>query len=184
MSIYTPSCGPIPAYVCNPCRESELGGVRSIWLQNASYTFADISDPNEWATAICNQDVIQFAFTNGSVSMTANTSIGYGNNPTSLDSYTYEVEFHDPILINNGSGANGNVPFWDFIKNSSQWLIGWRTGSQIWLSSVSAQFTPTTPVNSDVKTKIDIDVKAMFVQSNMITPIAEPVGVFTSCLDC
>jgi hypothetical protein len=101
-----------------------------------------------------------------------------------LDSFTYTVEFHDPQLVVAGSAQNGNIPFWNFVKNGAQWLIGWRTDTQIWLSSVAAQFTPTTPIQADVKTKIDIDVKAMFVQTQMVVGMPIPAGLFVNCLDC
>ena len=116
--------------------------------------------------------------------MDPNTSAGYGNTPTTLDSFTYNLEFHEPNLVWNGSGLNGNVPFWNFVKNGASYLVGWKTQTQVWLSQVAAQFSPTTPIGADLKSKVDIDVKATFVQEDMITPLAAAAPIWTACVSC
>ena len=184
MSIYQGGCPNPPPIVCNQCPEKELGGIQGIWVQNSAFTFINIEDPNEWENAICAGNIYVFPFTNGTLSMDANTSTGYGATPTTLDSYTYNLEFHEPNLIWNGSGLNGNIPFWNFIKNSTTYLVGWKTQTQVWLSKAPAQFTPMTPIAVDVKSKIDIDVKATFVQQDLITPLPSAPPIWTVCVDC
>lgn len=186
MSIYIPGCANPPAPICNDCFTKELGGIRGIWVQKTTYTFVNIEDPNEWEAAICAGNIYVFPYTNGTFDMAANTSEGYGNTPTTLDSYTCTLTFHEPNLVWNGSGLNGNVPFWNFIKNGASYLVGWKTQTQIWLSEVAAQFTPTTPIQTDIKTKIDIMVVATFVQEDMVTPLNATViaPIWTACVDC
>lgn len=177
MSIYIPGCGVPPAPTCQDCPKKELGGVRGFWIQKSSYTFTNIEDPNEWETAICANDVYVFPFSNGSVAQDTNMSDGYGNLSQTLDSYTYTVDIHEPQYVND-------VPFWNFIKNGISYLFGYKTQSQIHLSAVPAVFIPTAPVGKDVKSKIDMAIKVMFVQEDLVQPVDAPTLIFDTCVDC
>lgn len=178
-TIYMPGCGTPPAPTCQECPSKELGGIRAIWIQKASYNFANIQDPNEWETAICNGTVFVFPFTNGEMSQDPTMSDGYGNTPQTLDSYTYNLTFHEPQYVND-------VPFWNFIKKGISYKVGYKTQTLLHLSAVAAQFTPTYPVVKDVKSKIDTMVKATWVQTDNIQPT--PAGnadlIFQTCVDC
>lgn len=178
-SIYTPGCGNPPPITCEDCPEIELGGVRSIWIQKDSYTFTDITDPNEWEAAICAQNVFVFPFTNGTVAMDPNMSDGFGNTPTALDSYTYTIDFKEPQYVKN-------VPFWNFVKSGNSYLVGYKTQTLLHLSLVPAQFTPMAPVAKDVKTRVNMTAKATFVQADLIQPIAAGAAeaIFETCTDC
>lgn len=176
MSIYTPSCGTPPAYKCTACPTKELGGIRSIWLQKVSYTFTDIENPAEWDAAICAGNVIPFMFTNGSLALAEQTSQGYGNVPTDLDSYEFTLDVHEPNLE--------NVAFWNFVKRSNQYLVGYKSETKIYLSSVAAKFFPKNPIATDVKTKIDLNIVIKWVQEDIIAGKTAPVGIFNDCVDC
>lgn len=178
-TIYTPGCGDPPPPTCADCPSKELGGVRGFWIQKASYTFSNIQDPNEWQTAICNKNVFVFPFSNGDVSIDPTMTDGYGNLPQTLDSYTYTVNIHEPQYINN-------VPFWNFLKKGISYKFGYKTQTMLHLSAVAAQYTPTAPVGKDVKSKIDMAIKVMFVQTDLIQPIAagNAESIFDTCVDC
>lgn len=178
-TIYTPGCANPPAPTCSDCPTKELGGVRGAWVQKASFTFTDITNPVEWQNAICAGNVYVFPFTNGDVSMADNATDGYGNLPTTLDSYTFTANIHEPQYKNN-------VAFWNFIKNGISFLFGYKTQTMLHLSSVPAQFTPLIAVGKDVKSKIDIGVKVMWVQSDMVQPVSvgNASSIFATCNDC
>jgi hypothetical protein len=177
LTIYTPGCGTPPAPTCQDCPTKEQGGVRGIWIQKSSYTFADITNPVEWNTAICAGNVFVFPFTNGSVDESPNESTGYGNTPMTQDSISYTIDFHEPQYKNN-------VPFWNFMKRSQSFKIGYKTGSLLHLSSVAAQIGVKAPVSADIKTKIDLNVIAKFTQEDLIVPTFAPSTIFDTCVDC
>lgn len=178
-TIYTPGCGTPPPPTCQDCPVKELGGVRGFWIQKSSYAFNDLTNPVEWDAAICAGNVYVFPFANGTVSEDTTMSDGYGNLPQTLDSYTYTVDIHEPQYKNN-------VPFWNFIKKGNSFLFGYKTQTMLHLSAVAAQFSPTAPVGKDVKSKIDMAIKVMFVQQDLITPVSAGAAesIFDTCVDC
>jgi len=177
MSIYTPGCGTPPPPICNDCPTKELGGLRHFWVQKATYSFVDITDPTEWATAICNLDVYVFPYSNGTVVPSPTMTDGYGNVPQTLDSYDYTAELAEPQYANN-------VPFANFIKNSNQFLFGYCTQTQGHLSSVAAMYAPHPEVAKDVKSKIDMKYTVKWVQEDLIVPFTYPQEIFIVCQDC
>jgi len=48
----------VPSYLCDPCDSQVFpGGIAGFILKKCSYTFADIEDEAEWATAVLAKDV-------------------------------------------------------------------------------------------------------------------------------
>lgn len=164
MSIYYPEGCNLPEFIAGCCPRIELGRVRSVWIQNSAFNFVDITDPNEWTTAIADGNIIIFPFTNGSADVATNTSDGYGSTPFTTDSYSYTLNAHDPILENICNG-------WNLVVNNNFWRVGWNTQTMSWLSDVPATFEPSVPIAADVTKKIDIMVKITFVQSLSVCPI-------------
>jgi hypothetical protein len=176
-TIYIPGCGTPPPPTCQDCVVKELGRVRGIWLQKSSFTFTNISDPNQWQNAICNQNVYVFPYINGSATQAEQLSDGYGNVPQTLDSYEYTLDVHEPKYTNN-------IAFWNYIKRSNSFLVGYKTQFSLHLSQVSAMFFPKAPVSADIKSKIDLNIIIKFVQSDLIQPVIDNSGVFNNCVDC
>ena len=179
MSIYFPGngCGSIPPPVCKDCIVKERGRVRGFWLQKTTYSFADITNPAEWCAAQAAGDVYVFPYSSGSVDQTELTSDGYGNVPTTLDSYEYNLNLHDPNYA-------ANIPFYNAIKNSYEFKVGYKTETLFHLSSVGAMVFPKAPVSADIKAKIDINLVIKFIQDDLIVPTAGPAGIFDACADC
>jgi hypothetical protein len=177
MSIYNPGCGEITPPVCQDCPTKELGRVRHFWLQKVTYTFADITDAAEWATAICNGDVYVFPYANGTIEQAELLSDGYGNVPQTLDSYEFTGNLHEPQYKNN-------IAFWNDVKRSNQFLFGYCTQTLGHLSEVPAMFFPKAPVSADVKSKIDLNIMVKFVQEDLIEPFVFPTSVFDVCVAC
>jgi len=178
-TIYTPGCGTPPAPTCQDCPTKELGRVRGFWVQKATYTFADITNPAEWNAAICNGDVFVFPYANGTAEQAEQLSDGYGNVPQTLDSYEYTLNLHEPQYKNN-------IPFWNFVKRSNAYLVGYKTETLFHLSQVAAMFFPKAPVSADIKSKIDINIMIKFVQEDLIVPVSAGAAesIFTQCVDC
>jgi hypothetical protein len=126
---------------------------------------------------ICSNSVYIFPFVNGSATISTNLSDGYGNVPQVLDSYTYEIELHDP-------GYKTNIPFWNALRHSNDWRLVYKTETTICEAPISAMWFPVANVQADIKSKIDIMVKSSFIVSDLLVPVAAPAGIFTECITC
>ncbi len=177
MSIYYTGCGTPTPPVCTDCPTKELARVRAFWLQKATYTFTDIEDPAEWVTARCAGNVIIFPYANGTVEQAELLSDGYGNVPQTLDSYEYTLNLHEP-------NYQENIPFWNDVKRSNQYLVGYKTQTKINLSSVAAMIFPKAPVSGDIKAKVDINIIIKFIQEDLIVPVTAPPSTFEVCEEC
>lgn len=178
MSLYYSSgCAITEAPVCSDCPTKELARVRHFWLQKATYTFTDIEDPAEWATARCAGNVIIFPYTNGTVEQAELLSDGYGNVPQTLDSYEYSLNLHEP-------NYKENIPFWNQIKRSNQYLVGYCTQTQGHLSAVAAMIFPKAPVSGDIKAKVDVNMMIKFIQEDLCVPFSFPPSTFEVCENC
>jgi hypothetical protein len=104
-----------------------LGDVRSTFFVKNTFTFTDITDVSEWTTGITNADIVVFPYTRGTLEMTPTESAGFGDQETTLDGYEYNLNFEEPQYQLNWS-------FWNAIKTSQIYYVGYRTESQVHLS--------------------------------------------------
>lgn len=176
MSVYYPGCSlVIPDPTCSDCPTKELGRVRSIFLVKTSYTFADITNPVEWQTAITARNVYVFPYTKGTFTMNPVLSPGFGNVEEDLDSYENTLEVMEPNFA-------GNCNFWNAMKRSNAFKIGWRTESYVYLSSVASKIIPKFGVEDDLKSKVNWNIQFKFVQEDITCPTDMPVGTFDRCI--
>ena len=177
MSIYYTGCATsIVTPSCSDCPPKELGGVRSIWLQKESYVWTDITDPNEWATAVCAGDVLLFPKTRGSVEVAETTSTGFGDNTLSIDGFDFTATVTEPNL--------DNCATWKSLRGNLGYLLGYRTQSKVWLSDKTVSISPTIPIAEDIKSGVFNMVKFTWAQEDPICPVDMPVGVFEACFAC
>ena len=177
MSIYYPGCPDnIPNPSCSDCPSRELGDVRSLFFVKKSYSFADITDASEWYTAIAAGSIYVFPYTKGSMSQTATESAGYGDQETTLEGYEYVIDAMEPNYKDNWG-------FWDAIKNSKNWRVGYRTESLVHLADNVCQVTPTQPVTEDKKAAVVWNINVKFSQDDLLRPYDVPTGVFDICID-
>lgn len=174
---YYDNCATLPPIVCNNCQTKELGRVRSVWFQRSDFAFTDITDPAEWNDAICNQDIYVFPNTRGSLEMAETMEQGFGDTEESLSSYTFTLNLMERTYPEN-------CDFWNAIKKSNQFLVGWRTSSKVYLSSVTAVVVPKAPVADNLKESVLWNVIVKFTQANIPCAITMPNGVFDTCLAC
>lgn len=178
-NVYYPSCPDIPEYLCSDCPPKELGGVRSVFLVKVGFAFKDITNPQEWDDAICNGNVKVFPKTNGTVEQSEILSQGFGDTAEEVDAYTITVNFKEANF------NSSNCDFWNKLKRSSQYKIGWRTETKIYMSNVSAMVVPKAPVAEALTSKVIWQVMAKFIQEDLPCPIADlPVGIFDQCIAC
>ena|SRR3990167_8966295 len=177
LTMYYPGCGAIAPPTCSDCPPKELGGIRSVWFQKESFAFSDITDPTEWAAAICSGDIYILPKTRGSLEMAEQVETGFGDIPQELNSYDFTLNFFDPNLI-------GSCTFYNDIKRSSQFLVGWRTESKIWMSTRQVLIVPKMPIAEDIKSRVLYNVMVKFSQEDLPCPLAIPVGTFDLCIGC
>lgn len=176
-AVYYPGCDIIiPNPVCSDCPEKELGRVRSLWLQKASYTFADITDTHEWELAIQNNNVYVFPFTQGTFAMNEVLTQGFGNVDEDLDSYECVLACMEPNFA-------ANRDFWNAMKKSHEYKIGWRTQTKIYYSDVAATIIPKFKIDNDLKSKVVWDLGFKFVQESIPQIIDMPMSVFDRCIE-
>lgn len=176
MSVYYPGCGTtIPDPQCSDCPEKELGGMRSFWLQKDTYSFADITDASEWQTAINNKDVYVFPKSRGSMEQAETESQGYGDQATVVDGYDFTVSVFEPNFVDN-------VDFWNAIKKSNNYKLGWRTENKIFLTDDAVGIIPKAPVSEDIKVAVVWNIMFKFAQEDYPTPNDIPGTVFDRCV--
>jgi len=176
MSVYYPGCDTtIPSPTCSDCPDKELGGVRSFFLQKDTYSFADITDPLEWNTALANEDVYLFPKSRGTIEQTEVESAGFGDQAMVVDGYDFVVNVFEPNFV-------PNVDFWNAIKKSNNYKIGWRTETQVWVSDEACGIIPKAPVGEDLKLAVIQNVICKFSQEDYPTPSDVPVDVFDRCV--
>ena len=175
--IYYPGCSAIiPDPICSDCPTKELGRVRSLWLQDINYTFTDITNPAEWATAIANRHVYVFPYTQGTFTMFEVLTQGFGNVDEDLDSYECVLACMEPNFA-------GNRDFWNAMKSSHVYKVGWRTQTKIYYSEVPATIIPKFKIDNDLKSKVIWDLGFKFIQEDIPYVVDMPMSVFDQCID-
>lgn len=175
-SVYYSGCDTvIPDPVCSDCPDKELGRVRSIFLQRVDYTFVDITNPVEWQTAIQNRDVYVFPYTKGTFTMNEVLTPGFGNVEEDMDSYENILAVMEPNFKDNRA-------FWNAMKKSHAFKVGWRTESYVYVSDTPAVIIPKFKVDDDLRSKVIWDLGFKFIQEDIPQIVDMPVGTFDLCI--
>lgn len=176
MSVYYPGCGnTIPDPICSDCPEKQLAGLRSIFLQKDTYAFADITDPNEWQTAINNKDVYVFPKSRGSLEQTETEAQGWADQSTVVEGYDFVANCFEPNFVDN-------IDFWNQMKKANNYKVGWRTENKIFVSDKAVGIIPKAPVVEDIKMAIVWNIVFKFSQEDYPTAYDVPGTVFNQCV--
>lgn len=178
MTIYNPGCpDEITNPICSDCPPKELGDIRSFWLRNTATPFVDITDPTEWQALITSRDLFVFPYSNGGLEVTENEVTGYGNVETEADGYSFVMTVHEPAYVDNWG-------FWNSIKNSKNYHVGWRTENYIHESEFTVSIVPKAPIaEGDKKGKVDWLIIFKFEQEAIPRPFTTPADIFEVCID-
>lgn len=176
MSVYYPGCDEvIPPAQCSDCPEKQLGGLRSFWLQKDSFAFSDITSTAEWQAAITNSDVYVFPKSRGSLEQAETESQGFGDQTTIVDGYDFTASIFEPNFL-------ANIDFWNAIKKSNNYKLGYRTENKIFLSDKAVGIIPKAPVGEDIKVAILWNLMFKFSQEDYPTAFDVPDTVFDRCI--
>lgn len=176
MSVYYPGCTiTIPDPQCSDCPEKELAGMRSFWLQKDTFIFVDITDPNEWQTAINAKDIYLFPKSRGTLEQTEFESPGFGDQAIVVDGYDFVASVFEPNFTDN-------VDFWNAIKKANNYKVGWRTETKTYLTDDAVGIIPKAPVSEDLKATVLWNIMFKFSQEDYPTPNDIPGTVFDQCV--
>jgi hypothetical protein len=174
---YTPGCDEdIPDHICNTCGDDKEGGrVRSIAYIKRSFLatlLVDPANPTIWLQGIASKDIIIIpevlgSFDGGSPVM----GPGYGDSDEELIGYKFGVAYKDP-------NYKLNAPFYDSIKNSRNYVVAFRTETQVHIADKTSKAIPKNPVTEDLNSEVVWDVNVSFSQPNVLTPVDTPEGIF------
>lgn len=176
MALYYPGCTEtVNDPACTDCPDKELGDIRSIFLVKKTFSFTDIQNPAEWSTGIAARNIYVFPYTRGSLAVAENEQPGFGDTLTTIESYEYTLNVMEP-------NYKGNWAFWDSIRTSNNWKIGWRTQTQVHISDVTAVINPKAPVAEDKKQAIFWNIVFKFIQQGLPRPSDMPTSIFDRCI--
>jgi hypothetical protein len=86
------------------------------------------------------------------------------------------LNFEEPQYQNNWS-------FWNAIKTSQEYHVGYRTETQVHLSDNEARIIPMAPVGDDKKGQVNWKVTAKWSQEDLVRPYDMPTSVFDQCIN-
>lgn len=176
MSIYYVGCPEtIPDPACSDCPVKELGDVRSLFLVKNDFSFTNISSTAEWTTGLNAKDIYVLPWTRGGLTVTPNETPGFGDTDIDIDGFNFELNVFEPNYA-------GNCAFWNEIKRSKNFKVGYRTETQVHESDGTAQFIPMAPIAEDKKASVLWNIVVKFSQEDIPCPSTTPTGVFDRCI--
>lgn len=172
MAVYYPGCAEsIVDPILSDCPDKELGDIRSIALVKKSFSFTDITDEAEWAAGIAARNIYVFPYVRGSKEVSEFEQPGFGDEPTTIDSYDFNVNTFHPDYANTWA-------FWQSVNKSKNFKLAYRTETKVHLTDGSVQINAKAPIAEDKKQAILWNVSFKFTQEFAPEPFDSPVGVF------
>lgn len=147
-------------HVCNDCAARENARLRGVFFKKKSYTFSDETSQAEWETAIAAGHVIIIPYTHGDFDGgSPNEGQGYGDQVSTYLNTAYMLNFFDPDLLVNRA-------FYNQIKKSRLWEVGFRTENLVWFLSGTAVILPKSPVADDLNAEVVWNVSVKVTSSD------------------
>lgn len=181
MTLVYKTCGGATAItkpVCEPCSTREHGRVRSIALIKKGTALADPTKTAEWIAGIEAGTIFIIPETTGTFDGGApKEGKGYGNRKSTILGYDYVLNASDP-------NYKGNSPFWDTIKEQGDYLIAFRTETQVHISEEVVTITPKNSVEEDIESEVVWNVEIKWFQKKLMKPIdASLLGDVFRCFE-
>lgn len=174
MSIYYPTCSEeLLDHFCDPCDDGELGGVRSIfYYKDGAFSLSQDPSAAEFEAAVAAGLCVIVPSTRGTYDGGAPTfDKGFGDTDQTFASSSYKLTYTDPNYVQNRA-------FYNALQSQSQWMIGWRSETQIHLSEKTVTAYGKDPHQEDVKTRVYWEVEVAWVSKVKPLIYDTPSGVF------
>lgn len=175
MAIVYKNCEPaVPAsHVCDPCLDTEKGGIRSLILIKDGTDLTVDSLEADWTAAIETGDVVIIPDTRGSYDGgTAKMGAGYGDLKEKLLGYEHVIQIKDPNF-------KDNVAFWDYAEKVA-WRFGFRTDTLIHLGKKAGMLTAKSTVEEDIESDVvwNVEAKWFDTEKMAVGPSASLTNLF------
>lgn len=178
---YQSGCDGAPQvpYACSGCLTRELARIRSLALISPDYYATLLADPTSstlWATGIQNLDIIILYKVNGEYDGGETEEIdGFGDVPFDNGNTTHILTINDPHVTDNWD-------FYNYIRQTSEWIPAPRTSSRVWLFEEPANIKVKMPIANDIKAVVTNQMIIKVVQDGLPVPYATPANIFDVCL--
>lgn len=172
MAVYYPGCAEaIVDPILSDCPDKELGDIRSIALVKKTFAFTDISDEAEWAAGIASKNIYVFPYTRGSLEVAEFEQPGFGDEPTTIDSYDFTASVFHPDYSSTWA-------FWKSVNKSKNYKLVYRTETKVHMTDGSVQINAKPPIGEDKKQAVLWNTIFKFTQEFSPEPLDMPVGIF------
>jgi hypothetical protein len=160
-------------FVFDPCVR-ERGRVGGVAFKKACYTFADITDPNEWDTAIASGDVLLLLNVRGDKPKASTTAIpGYGRQKDINIVKDFTLNYKQAEVTDDA-----NADFYNDLFFSNDLEIIYVTETKLWLNSGVVRIDVDTVVQEAIETIVEWDVTVTWQSQEVGIPYDIPTGVF------
>ena len=179
----------IPDYICNPCGEPEMGGVRGVAYIDKSLKSllieTNLKDIGWWATQINSGLIHVIPSTRGTFDGGAKiTTGGFGDEKETITGKNF-------TLVMNDRNHKENQPFYQALENNfKNYIPAFRTGSELRVArDVLTGLEVKDNVEEDVESSVLWNATATWKQNvpNTLLPIYkltdEVKELFSNCID-
>lgn len=179
MAISYKTCAPeVPvSHFCDPCVDSEKGGVRSFFLvKEGSYITLESTEA-EWTAAIQSGNVIIVADTRGTYDGgTPKMGAGFGDIKERVIGYDHVLAVKEPNYAQNSA-------FWEWAEKV-KWRFGFRTDTLVHLSDAVGTLSAKAPVEEDNESEVIWNIEAKWFDKDKIkvAPVA-PLKTLFRCYE-
>jgi hypothetical protein len=130
---------------------------------------------SEWTTKIGTGDARVLWQVNGTVSDVSTEQLpGFGDVEFENGSTSWTAAIKDPNVIEN-------TDFYNALKLSSEWVLVYKTSSQIWDTGEISNISVKPVVSENLKDVVYYEVSFKWVNDDLPTPYAIPYGIFDRC---
>lgn len=162
----------IPPHYCNSCDVAELGRVRSVAFIKKTFAFVDPTSAVEWRAGVASGSIIVIPEVLGSFNGgDPIEGTGYGDRPSRLTGYNFELPYKDPNYPQNAD-------FYNSIKFARNWKVAFRTQNFTHISNSTVSIIPKNPITEDITSEVVWDVLVKFSQADIPTPVSTPETIF------
>jgi len=175
---YGNQCNTIGGFPCADCPPKTLGRIRSVAFVPTTYTFANISNTNEWFANIINPALgFIIPYTNGSLSMTPKEDNSFGNYNKEVSSYEIVIEGMEP-------NPTQTATWWNTLSLNKGYQVVARIDNQVISSTgIGIQAIPHFKVDDDIQSRVFMGFTIKWVQGLMPTFFSAPIGIFDNCAE-
>lgn len=165
-------------YTCDPCNDTELGGIRSFLLIKKGTTVAVPLNLSALTAQVEAGNVIIIPATRGTYDGgTAKMVAGFGSRKERRTGADYVLAVKAPTY-------SDNALFMEAIENVEDWNLGFATATQMHIVTADCTITTKAPVEEGIDTDVlwNIEAKWFSKTKPVITPIA-PIATLLKCFE-